>query len=94
MDFSACSSNPKLAKIKEILLDVLGGHENARGIIFVKTRQLAGYMIKWMKETDELKDLNPTEFVGQTASVQVGGNTSLGFNLAITVCLEVFYEVF
>ena len=45
-------------------------------------------MIKWMKETDELKDLNPTEFVGQTASVQVGGNRSLGFNLAINICLE------
>ena len=83
LDFSACSFNPKLTKIKEILLDVLGGDENARGIIFVKTRQLAGYMIKWMKETDELKGLNPTEFVGQTASVQVGGILSWCLNLFV-----------
>ena len=73
LDYKECSFNPKLTKIQEILLDILGQNDDARGIIFVKTRMLAQYLIKWMKATDVLLPLNPTEFVGQNASVQVGG---------------------
>ena len=73
MHFDECSFNPKLTKMQDILLDVLGNDENGRGIIFVKTRRLAQYLIKWMKSTDALQVLNPTPFVGQNAPSELGG---------------------
>ena len=73
MHFDECSFNPKLTKMQDILLEVLGNDENGRGIIFVKTRLLAQYLIKWMKSTDVLQVLNPTPFVGQNAPSELGG---------------------
>ena len=74
MSFEEEPENPKLLKMQEIILDVLGNNENGRGIIFVKTRELAKALIAWMHETHPLTLLNATEFVGQTASTAEGGN--------------------
>ena len=73
MTFEGCNINPKLLEIQKILLDEIGRDENGRGIIFVRTRLLAMYLIKWMKSTDALSDLNPTTFVGQNAPSDLGG---------------------
>lgn len=74
-DFRHEPPNPKLEKMKELVLDVLGRNEDARGIVFVKTRELARALIRWMNETDELKFLNAVEFVGQGAPAAQGGMT-------------------
>ena len=73
MTFEGCNINPKLLEIQKILLDEIGRDENGRGIIFVRTRLLAMYLIKWMKSTDALSDLKPTTFVGQNAPSDLGG---------------------
>ncbi|WAR22445.1 IFIH1-like protein, partial [Mya arenaria] len=52
--------------------------ENARGIIFVRTRELAQALVKWVNETDSLNVLNASEFVGQGVSASVGGMTKVG----------------
>ncbi|XP_052772382.1 ATP-dependent RNA helicase DHX58-like [Mya arenaria] len=70
--------NPKLLKLEEILLRVLSNDQNARGIIFVRTRELAQALVKWVNETDSLNGLNASEFVGQGVSASVGGMTKSG----------------
>lgn len=68
--------NPKLVKMQEIITDhVLADDENGRGIIFVKTRELAKALVTWMRETEPLRKLHATEFVGQAASLTEGGMT-------------------
>ena len=47
--------------------------KNSRGIVFVKTRDLATAIVSWMTETPELKKLNPIKFVGQNESADKGG---------------------
>ncbi|KAH3787131.1 hypothetical protein DPMN_165251 [Dreissena polymorpha] len=67
--------NPKLVKMGQILQDVLVADNNARGIIFVKTRELAKALVSWINETDYLKILQASEFVGQNAATSKGGMT-------------------
>lgn len=61
--------NPKLIKLQELVLTTIGGNDNARGIIFVKTKALAKVMKKWMHEVDTLKELNARVFVGQNVGM-------------------------
>ncbi|KAL4231411.1 Interferon-induced helicase C domain-containing protein 1 [Mactra antiquata] len=74
-DFSNEPENPKLLKLQEVIWNTHGGNDNARGIIFVKTRELAVALTAWMNETVPLNSLNATEFVGQAASAMEGGST-------------------
>ncbi|WAR22444.1 DHX58-like protein, partial [Mya arenaria] len=70
--------NPKLIKLEEILLRVLSSNQNARGIIFVRTKELAQALVRWVNETDSLKGLNASEFTGQGAAASDGGMTKSG----------------
>jgi len=46
--------------------------ENSRGIIFVRTRDLAHAIVRWMKETPGLRELMPIPFLGQTSKADKG----------------------
>ncbi|KAH3786848.1 hypothetical protein DPMN_164961, partial [Dreissena polymorpha] len=61
------SENPKLEMFREMIMSSYSRSdiENSRGIVFVKTRELAHAIISWMKDTPGLRELNPTHFVGQ-----------------------------
>ncbi|XP_052773443.1 antiviral innate immune response receptor RIG-I-like isoform X1 [Mya arenaria] len=76
--FDTEPENPKLLKLEQILSKVLCEDQNGRGIIFVRTRELAQALVRWVNETDGLNILNASEFVGQSASASVGGMTKSG----------------
>ena len=59
--------------MQRIILEVLGHDDNARGVVFVKTRQLAQALISWMNDMEELKEFSAAEMVGQTAPAHKGG---------------------
>ncbi|XP_069140707.1 ATP-dependent RNA helicase DHX58-like [Argopecten irradians] len=67
--------NPKLEKLKEMLVEAYRQKEDSRGIIFVKTRDLVKAIESWMKDDIALRKLNPVKFVGAQASIQRGGMT-------------------
>ncbi|WAR22433.1 DHX58-like protein [Mya arenaria] len=71
--FDTEPENPKLLKLEQILSRVLCEDKNGRGIIFVRTRELAQALVRWVNETDGLNILNASDFVGQSASDSVGG---------------------
>ncbi|WAR30873.1 DDX58-like protein [Mya arenaria] len=84
ISFNTEPDNPKLLKLKEILTGVLCNEQNARGIIFVRTGELAQALVRWVNETDSLNVLNASEiaedslnvlhaaeFVGQSDSASV-----------------------
>ena len=75
--FELEEENPKLVRLGEIILKHVGNNENARGIIFVRTRELAKALVHWLKDWDTLKHLNATEFVGQVVSAKQGGKLLL-----------------
>ncbi|KAK3611678.1 hypothetical protein CHS0354_012048 [Potamilus streckersoni] len=62
--------NPKLDTLRHTIIESFHGKpdEESRGIIFVKTRELAKFITAWIKNTPDLKYLNPTEFVGTNSS--------------------------
>ena len=69
--------NPKLDKLREMITKAYRENfENSRGIVFVKTRDLSKAIQSWMKETPELRDLNPIVFLG-TNSASVKGGLSI-----------------
>ncbi|XP_060562666.1 antiviral innate immune response receptor RIG-I-like [Ruditapes philippinarum] len=70
--------NPKLVEMQTIVMQIFDKNEDARGIIFVKTRELAQALVNWMKQTAPLDTLNASEFVGQAASKAEGGMTKVG----------------
>ncbi|WAR21602.1 DDX58-like protein [Mya arenaria] len=74
-----CSENPKLNKLREMILKSYEGKRGAdsRGIIFVKTRELARAIVSWMKDTPGLRELSPIQFVGQNMSADKGGMTKV-----------------
>jgi len=71
--FDGEHENPKLLKLQEILVNKLVQDANARGIIFVRTRELAQAIVRWVNETPELLALQASEFVGQNAKASSGG---------------------
>ncbi|XP_052268251.1 interferon-induced helicase C domain-containing protein 1-like [Dreissena polymorpha] len=79
MMFSECfddePENPKLVKMGQILQDVLVADNTSRGIISVKTRELAKALVSWINETDNLKILHASEFVGQNVATSKGSMT-------------------
>lgn len=78
--------NPKLLKLQELVQNTIGGMEDARGIIFVKTKALAKVMKKWMHEVDILKELNARVFVGQNVGMfvlVVLSTTPVTYNLIV-----------
>ncbi|XP_033757113.1 probable ATP-dependent RNA helicase DDX58 [Pecten maximus] len=73
--YNAEQVNPKLNKLKEMLMEAYKQKEDSRGIIFVKTRDLVKAIESWMKDDNTLKKLNPVKFVGAQASIEKGGMT-------------------
>ena len=64
-------------------------NEDSRGIVFVKTRELTVALMNWMKETDNLKELNPHNLVGSNAPSQKAGMlVDKHENCSIFDCLE------
>ena len=72
LPFHQDSVNPKLEKLKEMILKGCRNDES-RGIVFVKTRDLATAIVSWMKETPGLRELSAIKFVGQNMSADKGG---------------------
>ena len=70
--------NPKLEKLKEMILKGCRDEES-RGIVFVKTRDLATAIVSWMKETPRLRELSAIKFVGQNMSADKGGMLTSSF---------------
>jgi len=73
VSFEGEPENPKLLKLQEILVNNLVQDANARGIMFVRTRELAQAIVRWVNETPELDALHASEFVGQNAKTSSGG---------------------
>lgn len=53
--------------------DYFKENPDARVIVFVKTRELVKAIETYMKETEELRILNPIQFVGVQANKERGG---------------------
>ena len=64
-------ANPKLAKMKEIILGKMT--EDSRGIVFCKTRVLTLALERWMKESQELRRFNAVHFTGAGVNEELGG---------------------
>ncbi|XP_053394123.1 ATP-dependent RNA helicase DHX58-like isoform X2 [Mercenaria mercenaria] len=77
-NFNDEPENPKLLEMQKLLVKDLGNNQDARGIVFVKSRELARALINWMHEAESMKTLNAREFVGQVASAAQGGMTKFG----------------
>lgn len=80
--FKTCN-NPKLDKLAEMVKKAFsrGRSEDSRGIVFVKTRDLAKAIVNWMNETPGLRELKPIQFVGQNMSADKGGKSMLKINI-------------
>ncbi|XP_064604095.1 antiviral innate immune response receptor RIG-I-like isoform X2 [Liolophura sinensis] len=66
------SANPKLEKMKKLILWVFNEDPDSRVIIFAKFRKLAQALVGWMTETDSLSSLNAQKLVGQGAEEDGG----------------------
>ena len=67
-------------ELRDILIKEMNDNQK-RGIIFVKTRQLAGRMIRYMRSSQDLNFLCPTEFLGQ--NVTEGGKYNISYMSSI-----------
>ena len=65
------------------------GVEDSRGIVFVKTRELARAIVSWMKETPGLRELNPIQFLGQSSADKGGQYSVFVFCPSIGLCVYV-----
>lgn len=72
-----CHRNPKLTTLGHIIGEHFKENPVARVIVFVKTRDLAKAMENYMKDTEELRILNPIRFVGVQANRESGGMTKV-----------------
>lgn len=69
--------NPKLMALRRMIGDYFKENPDARVIVFVKTRELVKAIETYMKETEELRILNPIQFVGVQANKESGGMTKV-----------------
>lgn len=54
VDDKKCVENPFLLKLKEIIFETHREENNMKGIVFVRTREVADFIASWMGETEEL----------------------------------------
>ena len=73
IQFDCEPTNPKLLKLQKKLQEKLVNDANARGIIFVKSRELAQAVVRWVNESPEFQNLQASEFVGQGANASCRG---------------------
>lgn len=69
--------NPKLMALRRMIGDYFKENPDARVIVFVKTRELVKAIETYMKETEELRILNPIQFVGVQANKESGGKDKI-----------------
>ncbi|XP_062610169.1 antiviral innate immune response receptor RIG-I-like, partial [Saccostrea cucullata] len=69
--------NPKLEALKHMIVDYFKDNPDSRVIVFVKTKELVKAIETFMNETDELRNLNPKQFVGVQANKEKGGMTKV-----------------
>ena len=65
--------NPKLESLRQMIVDYFKENPDSRVIVFAKTRELVKAIESFMKETEELRILNPIQFVGVQANKEMGG---------------------
>ena len=68
--------NPKLQRLRENILEYYERDRDSRGIIFCRTRAMTVALERWMKETDNLRCLNPKRLVATNAPTDKGGISS------------------
>ena len=83
IQFDGEPTNPKLLKLQDILQVKLVNDANARGIIFVKSRELAQAVVRWINESPDFQNLQASEFVGQGAKASCGGK-----QIVFILCLK------
>ncbi|XP_061171542.1 antiviral innate immune response receptor RIG-I-like isoform X2 [Saccostrea echinata] len=69
--------NPKLEALKHMIVEYFKENPDSRVIVFVKTKELVKAIETFMNETDELRNLNPKQFVGVQANKEKGGMTKV-----------------
>ncbi|XP_065900450.1 ATP-dependent RNA helicase DHX58-like isoform X3 [Dysidea avara] len=65
--------NPKLVRLKQLLVDHFKASPPTRGIIFVTTKESARCMCKWLKENAGLKGLVRPDIVTGRSNKETGG---------------------
>lgn len=71
--------------------DYFKENPDARVIVFVKTRELVKAIETYMKETEELRILNPIQFVGVQANKESGGKDKIESMLRKNTVKWVFF---
>ncbi|PVD29709.1 hypothetical protein C0Q70_08965 [Pomacea canaliculata] len=69
------NTNPKLILLEGKIRKVFSEKPESRAIVFVKTRDMAVCLERWMKRRPNLKVLKPGKIVGAGASSERGGMT-------------------
>jgi len=82
------NENPKLNFIKELILKYCREDKDSCGIVFVKTREMTVALMNWMKETEDLRELNPHNLVGSNAPSQKAGLSAMVY-LCLGYCSAV-----
>lgn len=67
------NTNPKLILLEGKIRKVFSEKPESRAIVFVKTRDMAVCLERWMKRRPNLKVLKPGKIVGAGASSERGG---------------------
>ena len=63
--------NPKLEKLKSLLLNEFEKSSKAKGIVFMKTREFTRALINWINSDDDLSDkVKPMRLVGSGAEMK------------------------
>ncbi|ESO82722.1 hypothetical protein LOTGIDRAFT_211354 [Lottia gigantea] len=76
-DLSKNNTNPKLEKLKEMIIEAFEMNPDSRAIVFAKTLSLVQKLKNWIQETPDLSNLNlnPETVTGARASSDQGGMT-------------------
>ncbi|XP_046569825.1 antiviral innate immune response receptor RIG-I-like [Haliotis rubra] len=67
--------NPKLTSLCVMIMKAFETQQDSRCMVFVKTRDLAMALKRWMEDDQHLSYLKPGMFTGQNASADKGGMT-------------------
>ncbi|XP_067657358.1 antiviral innate immune response receptor RIG-I-like [Haliotis asinina] len=67
--------NPKLTSLRGMIMNAFETQQDSRCMVFVKTRDLAMALKRWMEDDQYLSYLKPGMFTGQSASADKGGMT-------------------
>ncbi len=80
------SRNPKLEKLKEIILTKMNNIENSLCIVFVRTRALSVAILRWALDTLGILELNPARLTGNRRTENDKGKSLfLVFNTIIFI---------